>query len=452
MEFILADLTFTHEFVVLDTASVDIIIGQDFMSKNGMDLLNTRNAFTLRDRPGREFTFFYPRPSFPVNNLTPRGESESDRLDQLLDEFNDVVRAPLGRTHLVQHEIKLKDDIPIKVYPYSLSPKKSQALRQHLLELKNAGLIRPSKSPYSSPFFVKFKPNGAVRLLMDYRALNLKTIKDAFPTPRLHTILRKLKRAAYISTMDIEKGYYQIELSPESAPLTAFACEDELYEWVMPFGLTTAPATFNRLMRTVFEGILEHFVHVYFDDITVFSSDFDSHLSHLREVLTRLRSAGLTINRDKCQFGRARVKLFGHIVSEDGIEKDTSYVKALDFPRPLNKRQLLRFLGMTGWYRQFVPAYATIAEPLYRLTKTGVRFAWSDPERAAFESLKSEMLKHVVLAMPDYNRKFGVRCDASDVGIGAVLYQTFPEGERMIASASRVLKTAEKAWTTSERE
>jgi len=360
-----------------------------------------------------------------VNHLTSVTSEEQIHLDKLLSEYPDVLGGKLGQTDLVEHEIILKDPTPFKRRPYKQPPPKAKALKKMLGELEEAGIIRKSNSQYSSPIILRMKPDGTFRLIVDYRGLNEKTVKDNYPIPRLHALLRRILKARYITTLDILKGYYQVRMKESSKMYTAFSTEDALYEWeVMPFGLCNAPATYQRLMNKILDNIIDDFVYVYIDDLVIFSFTFLEHLHHLRQVFDRLRAAGITVNPAKCQFCRTKVKLLGHVISESGIEKDPSHIKAIqEFPVPSCIKSLRRFLGLAGWCREFIKDFSNIAAPLFDLTKKGVKFNWTHLHQSSFNKIKEGIVEDITLAIPDYDLPFILRTDASDKGLGAVLCQ-----------------------------
>ena len=221
----------------------------------------------------------------------------------------------------------------------------------------------------------------------------------------------------------------------------------------MPFGLYSAPATFQRLLDTVLGPELEPNVFVYLDDIIVISHTFSEHLTMLAEVFHRLRRAKLRINPDKCKFCVDELRYLGHIVSRDGIRTDPEKTKAIDqWPAPTTVRQVRQFLGIASWYRRFVENFATVAAPLVALTRKRAKWKWETPEQEAFEALKSRLTSSPILACPDFTRPFQFQTDASTSGLGAVLTQFFPDGEWVIAYASRTLNAAEKNYSPTELE
>ncbi|MCH93889.1 enzymatic polyprotein, partial [Trifolium medium] len=219
-------------------------------------------------------------------------------------------------------------------------------------------------------------------------------------------------------------GYHQILMNPLDRHKTAFRTHHGHYEWlVMPFGLSNAPASFQCLMNQVFQAVLRKYVLVFFDDILVYSPTWLSHLDHLHTVLQLLSDHQLFVKLSKCSFGMLEVDYLGHTVSGSGVTMDKDKVQAvLDWPIPANIKQLRGFLGLTGYYRRFIKAYATIASPLTDLLKKD-NFQWSESAHQAFSTLKQAITSAPVLILPNFSQPFVLETDASSIGIGAVLSQ-----------------------------
>ncbi|GFX19998.1 transposon Tf2-9 polyprotein [Trichonephila clavipes] len=185
------------------------------------------------------------------------------------------------------------------------------------------------------------------------------------------------------------------------------------------------------------------------DDVIITSPSFKDHLDHLTQVFTLLRDAGLTLNKEKCHFARDKLKYFGLIISKEGIETDNKKIRAItEMKPPKNNREVSKFLGMTGWYQKFIPRYADICEPLYRLKKKGAKFNWSGEAQDSFDQIKRTLTEAPILQLPNFSEQFNLFTDASGVGIGAVLQQN----QKPIAFASRTLNKAERNYTVTERE
>jgi hypothetical protein len=232
-------------------------------------------------------------------------------------------------------------------------------------------------------------------------------------------------------------------------PKTAFRTHEGHYEFlVMPFGLTNTPSTFQSLMNHIFNPYLRKFILVFFDDILVYSKDLKSHMEHLQVTLGLLRQNQLYAKMSKCRFGVAEVDYLGHIVSAEGVCVDPGKIKAMvDWPLPSNIKSLRGFLGLMGYYRKFIRGYGSIATPLTAMLKKN-SYSWSDSARAAFNVLKTAVTQAPVLALPNFSKQFTIECDASGLGVGAVLMQD----KRPIAYLSKALKGKALHMSTYEKE
>ena len=222
---------------------------------------------------------------------------------------------------------------------------------------------------------------------------------------------------------------------------------------VMPFGLTNAPATFQRLMDVVLRGLTLDSCLVYLDDVLVHSRTFKEHLCRLRAVFERLRTAGLKLRTEKCQFVRSEVPYLGHVVSAEGIATDPTKVdKVRNWPNPRTKTEVRSFINFAGYYRRFVPGFSTIAAPLHNLTTGHSKFTWTTEAERAFATLKEKLTEAPVLAFPRFSEQFRLKTDASDVGLGAVLSQIIDGHERPIAFASKKLSATETNYSATKKE
>ncbi|XP_048339157.1 uncharacterized protein LOC125425633 [Sphaerodactylus townsendi] len=295
---------------------------------------------------------------------------DKERILSVLHRFEDVFRKEPGRTTLAKHGIDTGTHGPIQCPPYRVNGRVLADVRREVEEMLGLGVIQPSLSPWAAPVVLVAKPDGSIRFCVDYRKLNSITKPDAYPMPRIDTLLDMLGSARVISTVDLCKGYWQMELEPEARAKSAFITPDGLYEFtVLPFGLRNAPASFQRLVNNLLNGMSE-FAVAYIDDIAIFSKDLDSHLEHLARVLGAIQGAGLTIKLNKCQFGMSEVVYLGHRVGSGNITPMWDKVEAIrNWKAPRTKRQVRAFLGMANYYRRFVPDFGTIADPLSSLTK-----------------------------------------------------------------------------------
>lgn len=304
---------------------------------------------------------------------SPLSKEWKDRVTNKLNEYGDGFAChdlDFGHATKVKHHINLHDNTTFKQRSRPIHPNHYEAVRKHLKTLLEAGIIRESESPYSSPIVVVRKKNGEVRLCIDYRKLNTLTIRDAYALPNLEEAFSALSGSKWFSVMDLKSGYYQIEMEERDKPKTAFVCPLGFYEFNrMPQGITNAPSTFQRLMEKCMGNLHLREVLVFLDNIIVFSSSLEEHESRLTHVLQQLRENGLKLSPSKCRFFQTSVKYLGHIVSSKGVKTDPEKVAALHtWPKPQTLKDLKSFLGFAGYYRRFVQNYSKIVKPLNDLT------------------------------------------------------------------------------------
>uniref|UniRef100_A0A673WIT2 Reverse transcriptase domain-containing protein n=1 Tax=Salmo trutta TaxID=8032 RepID=A0A673WIT2_SALTR len=382
---------------------------------------------------------------------------QQERLWQLLFEFRDsfaLSEGEVGQTHLVQHEIDTGDARPIKMRPRRIPLARQEAADKAVLEMQRADFIEPSDSPWAAPVVMVPKKGGKLRFCADYRRLNEVTRKDSYPIPRIDESLDLVRGSSWLSSLDLRSGYWQVPLSPEARAKTAFSTNRGHWQFkVLCFGLCNAPATFERLMDRVLDGIPRQQCLVYLDDILAHGSSFQSALVALRSVLERVAAAGLKLHPEKCHFMRREVSFLGHRVGKEGISTMEDKVGAVrDWPTPTDQRQLKSFLGLASYYRRFVRGFSSVAAPLNRLLPKDKAFTWTGECEEAFNTLKCALIEAPVLAPPDLTLPFILDTDASNVGMGGVLAQVGPEGERVVAYFSRTFNKHERRYCVTRRE
>ena len=277
---------------------------------------------------------------------------------------------------------------------------------------------------------------------------------DRYSLPHIENLIFNLKNKRYFTKLDLKDGFFNIKLSEKDQHKTAFRYKHLLYEWkVMPMGFKNAPAIFQRYMDNILKDEIGKSCIVYVDDILIYGETVQEHDKNFEKVIKILKINNLTINENKTVLRAESVKFLGYIIEKDKIKTDKSRIQAIkDFPAPINKKKLQEFLGMINYCRKFIPRCATIAEPLYVLTKQGVDFIWSRTHEDSFQELKDTLSKRIELNQPDHNDPFILETDASDTGIGAILSQTRNNEIIPIAFASRSLNTAERKYSISEKE
>ncbi|XP_058746621.1 uncharacterized protein LOC131619549 [Vicia villosa] len=363
----------------------------------------------------------------PLDTLPNPTKTLSPKIQTLLTKYKTIFQPqeglPPARPH--DHHIPLFPNTPpINVKPYRYPHSQKTAMSSIIQDMLQEGIIIPSRSPFSSPVLLVKKKDGTWRFCVDYRALNAVTIKDRFPIPTIDELLDELGNATYFTKLDLRSGYHQIRVASEDTHKTAFRTFDGHYEFlVMPFGLTNAPSTFQSAMNDLLRPYLRKFVLVFFDDILIYSANFDDHLAHLQVIFDLLKSHAFVVKLPKCVFAVKQVNYLGHIISVGGVAPDPEKVQAmLDWPTPRSLTSLRGFLGLTGFYRRFVKNYATLAAPLTDLLRS-TKFVWSTEAAEAFTKLQKKMTDMPVLALPDFTKQFIIETDASGIAVGAVLSQ-----------------------------
>ena len=318
-----------------------------------------------------------------------------------------------------------------------------------------SNVIRPSNSLWALLVVMVKKKDGSLRFYVDFQQLNAATVKDAHPLPRIDDLLDALHGAHWFSTLDLKSGYWQVPILEEGKEKTSFRTSSgQLYEFnQVPFGLCNAPAAFTRLMDRVLSGLHWEMCLFYLDDIIVFSSTWEEHLTRLRQVFERLRHANLKLGAAKCTFAAKEVSYLGHWVTEEGLLPDSVLLAAIrEIPPPKTATEVRSFLGLAGYYRRYVKNFAAIAGPLHALTRKDAVFHWSVDCQAAFDRLKTLLTTSTITAFPDFSQAFRLYTDTSTAGLGAILAQVRDVKERIICCASRSLNQAEKAYLATKLE
>ena len=380
-----------------------------------------------------------------------------DEVRNVLTQYADVFSKgdhDLGRTSLVKHHIHTGDSRPVKLPPRRIAPARRLEVEKAVEELLAQGIIEKSFSPWSAAVVLVKKKDGSTRCCVDYRALNAVTTKDSYPLPRVDDTLDALTGAQWFSTLDLKSGYHQVEVAEEDREKTAFSSGQGLYQFkVMSFGLVNAPATFERLMERVLDGLLWKSALVYLDDVLVYGNSFEWALERLKTVLDRFRAANVKLSPKKCCLFQREVPFLGHIVSSEGVKTDPGKVESVkEWPVPRNVTEVRGFIGLCTYYRRFVKGFAQIAVPLHHLTRKGACFQWSEDCQRAFEELKEALANAPVLPYPDPERPYVLDCDASAEGVGAVLSQEKDGQEWVVSYFSKKFSAPEKNYCVTRKE
>ncbi|GFO41266.1 Zinc finger protein [Plakobranchus ocellatus] len=359
-----------------------------------------------------------------------------------------------GTASTEEHCIELTSSIPVRQRPYPVPYAMRQNLRDELREMEDLGVIRKSSSPYASPVVVVKKKDGTNRVCIDYRQLNKLTIFDPQPMTPPADIFQGIEKDQYFSKIDLSKGYWQIPVRKEDIPKTAFVTMDCHYEFLrMPFGMMNSGATLTHVVKKLLCG-MDNVVD-YIDDLLIHTETWEAHVKTLSELFKRLQEANFTVRPVKCLLGSRTVDFLGHslVRGATGLQ-DENVEKVRNAPSPKRKREVRAFLGLVGYYKEFVPNFAAVSAPLSDLVRKGQPNVvnWGDSQERAYNSLKVAVTSKPVLQLPDVNKKFVLRTDASDRGLGAALMQENEGTLFLVAYASKNLTDRERKYSVTERD
>ena len=447
---------------VLEDAPAAFILGNTFLKEHDIlvrpgqaKIFTMDNKISLRfSRTGANFAAsLVTCPDFHIEPSLSAAQQQQIRALLKEDYFSSDSR-PFGRSKHVTHKITLLPNArPIHRHPKPMSPLERELVRKQVDEYLRLGIIRPSSSPWANRVVIAPKKDGESRFCVNYRPLNDQTVKDKWPLPNQSELLEHLKGSRYLTTLDAASGYWQIPMDEDSIPLTAFTCAEGLFEWlVMPFGLSTAPNTYQRYMALVFGGLLWRGVLIYIDDIIIYSSDWDEHLRLLADVLARLKEHNLLLKMKKCSFAKVKTEYLGHVVSGEGLYPMPQKLEKLrDFPVPSSVREVRAFVGLASYYRKFIPDFTMTVNPLYVLTSAS-SFEWTPECQKAFDVVRHAIMDNAVLHMPIDGLPFIVDTDASEVGMAGILSQVVDGKEMIVLFEARKFTAAERRWHIREKE
>ena len=390
-------------------------------------------------------------------DLDHLSEKQKEEVLNMLDRYKEMWSGKLGVLKGTTHRIPTTGG-PVFQAAYRAGPQARQRERDEVERMLEMKVIEPSSAEWANPVVLVRKPDGSTRFCVDYRKLNAITTRDVYPLPRMEECIDSLGDATIFSTLDANSGYWQVEIAEEDRDKTTFTCHVGLYRFIrMPFGLSNAPATFQRAMDIILSGVKWDICLVYLDDIIVYSPSYEQHLIDLERVVSLLHGAGATLNLKKCRFFQSEVKYLGHLIRAPGelaITSDNIRHLAESKP-PCNKKELRSFLGLANVYRRFVPKFAAIAAPLTeKLKKEAAEcFELNTDELKSFHTLISKLVSPPVLALPRKDHAYVLDVDASDLQLGCCLQQKDDEGRlHPIGYWSRTLNPPEKNYSTTEKE
>ncbi|XP_038139940.1 uncharacterized protein K02A2.6-like [Cyprinodon tularosa] len=382
--------------------------------------------------------------------------TETQGLQQVLSKHEDVFKEELGMLKGMKATIRVSAEACPKFYrprsvPYAMRAK----VEEELERLQRESIITPVKyAEWAAPIVPVLKPDGSVRICGDYKlTVNSASSLEQYPIPRVEDLFNSLAGGKQFSKLDLSHAYQQIVMDEESKKYLTINTHRGLFTYNrLAFGVSSAPAIFQRTMESLLQGLPR--VAVYLDDILLTGEDEAEHLSTLDEVLRRLKEAGLRLHRRKCAFLRNEVEYLGHIINAEGLHPVQSKIKAIEeAPQPTTVTELKAYLGLLNYYNKFLPNLATHLAPLHQLLKKGAQWAWNKEQEDAFR-LSKQMLKSAkVLSHYSADRELVLACDASPYGVGAILSHIMEDGsEKPLGFMSRTLTPAEKRYSQLDKE
>ncbi|XP_015623718.2 uncharacterized protein [Oryza sativa Japonica Group] len=447
------EVDFLAKPIVLDSQSLDIILGMDWLAKHKGQIDCAERSITLQGPGGKQVRFTSNTPTASRSILTCLQVTSLESVPIVCD-YPDVFPEELASMppdREIEFAIELAPGTaPIAKRPYRMAANELAEVKRQIEELESKGYVRPSSSPWGAPVLLVKKKDGSERMVIDYRALNEVTIKNKYPLPRIDDLFDQLKGARVFSKIDLRSGYHKLKIRYEDIPKTAFSTRYGLYEFtVMSFGLTNAPAFFMNLMNKIFMEYLDQFVVVFIDDILIYSKNEEEHAEHLRLIMGKLKDHQLFAKFSKCEFWLDRVAFLGHVISSNGVEVDPSKVEAvLAWNPPKNVSEIRSFLGLAGYYRRFIEGFSKLARHMTELLMKEKKFEWSAACEDGFQEMKNRLTTAPVLTLPDIRKDFEIFCDASRQGLGCVLMQE----RKVVAYASRQLRPHEVNYLTHDLE
>ena len=380
-------------------------------------------------------------------------KEQKDSLRILLNKYKNLFDGSLGDFNVPPIKLEVKPNTePVHSRPFPVPHIHRQTLYKEIQRMVALGILeKASCSAWASPTFIIPKPNGTVRMVSDFRKLNTNLVRKPYPIPKISGIMQELEGFQHATALDLNMGYYTIRLDPGSQDMCTIITPWGKYKYLrLPMGIMCAPDIFQEKMSNLMEGL--EFARTYLDDLLCLSKgNFDEHLKDVETVLIRLQKANLKVNASKSSFGKTEIDYLGYVVTRNGIKPQPKKIEAiLKIARPSTVKDVRSFLGMVQYYRDIWQKRSHILAPLTELTggKKKKKFEWNESCEKAFVTTKELLAKDVMLAYPNFSKKFVIHTDASDLQLGSVISQE----NRPIAFYSRKLNSAQRRYTTTEKE
>ena len=395
-----------------------------------------------------------------IHKLTHLSPEEMKKVKDLVSEFKDIFAendSDMGKTDIMEQRITLDTDAPIRTPYYNIPMKLRPHAEKAVKDLMDLKIIEPSTSNYHSPSFLMKKPDGSgYRILTDYRLLNKHVIRSYQPLQGVQEMLSLWHGCKWYSKIDLQKGFYQTPIEPESRHVTATSIPGVAFfqYCASPLGLSSSPTFFQSLVEKIFMGLKQSVVVCYLDDALSGAPSFTDMCNNLRQIFSRIRDSKMLLNPKKCELFLQELRFLGYIINSKGLAVCPEKVASIEkMAPPTNIKGVRSFLGLTGFFRKFIQNYSKICEPLTRLTKKHAKFKWDSEEREAWQNIKDKLIKSPILIHPDLNNKFTLVTDASSFAIGGILAQKDDSDNlHPIAYGSTILNDNQRNWSVHQRE
>ncbi|NJO52629.1 MAG: hypothetical protein HC840_28105, partial [Leptolyngbyaceae cyanobacterium RM2_2_4] len=468
--------------VTQNLGAYDVILGRDILSELGIDIQFSTNTIVwdgldlpMRDKEASIMDAYYVREPDTieedmdrvkrildakyepadlhkvVESCTHLDSKEQEQLYELLTKYESLFDGTLGHWNDVEYDIELKPGVqPYHAKAYPIPHTHLKTLKLEVERLCEIGVLKKvNRSEWAAPTFIIPKKDGTVRFISDFRELNKRIKRKPYPIPKIQDMMLKLEGFRYATSLDLNMGYYHIELSPASKQLCTIVLPFGKYEYQrLPMGLANSPDIFQERISSIMYDL--EYTRQYIDDLLcITKEDFTDHLEKLDAVFERVSKAGLKVNAVKSFFAKGEVEYLGYWITRDGIQPLAKKVEAmLNIAPPTNKKELRRFIGLINYYRDMWIRRSHVLAPLAALTSKTAKWKWGETEQKSFDLMKQILSKNALLAYPDFNEEFVIHTDASHTQLGAVISQK----GKPIAFYSRKLKPEQTRYTTTERE
>ncbi|KAF9760669.1 Transposon Tf2-6 polyprotein [Nosema granulosis] len=459
LEILLKDhnITLFEKLYVLEKLPENILLGNDFLFNNEIVLDYKNRVIFVKNQPidmlGRDEIhpeemdrILYER-VLCIEEESKLNSKVQEKLTEYIRKNEKLMKIKIAPIKLfIDEEIKKQTLVP---QYYSVPLKYVKGAKAEIQRLLEADIIEEHRAPFASPSFLIEKKNKELRLVVDYRKINA-YIKDEISTiPKIFESLYKIGTNKIFSKIDLKNGFNQLELDKESRDITSFTMLGQQYRYKrVPFGIKSGPKLFQRTINIILSGIEN--CSVYIDDIIIYGKDETEHNETLLKVLDRLGKYNVKINFDKSKFLTRKIEILGNVIENGTIKIDTESIDKLlnsNFKKE-SKKDIQKIIGTITWYRNFIPDVSRKILSLTRLLRNDTMEKWGEEQERALNNIKEEIKTKAQLSLPDFNKKFRLQCDASEEGMGAVLFQD----HGVISYYSKKFNSIEKNYTIVEKE